>query len=121
MIAGVTMVTALLLVLLDAPAMAAETRYRAMTSATPACSHPDGDDVVVCGRRSADRYRAPLVVHDAGDPMYEGVPAERERLFARTDNCQEKSLFLVGCGSAGVKATVGAGGVHVAGERALAP
>jgi hypothetical protein len=115
------MVTALLLLLLDAPASAAVARYRILTSVTPACSHPDGDDVVVCGRRTADRYRAPLVVHDAGDPMYEGVPAERERLFARTDNCQEKSVFLVGCGSVGVKATAGAGGVHVAGERSLAP
>lgn len=115
------MVTALLLLLLDTSATAAVTQYRALTSATPACSHPDGDDVVVCGRRSADRYRAPLVVHDPGDPMYEGVPAERERLFAKTDNCQEKSAFLVGCGSVGVKATVGAGGIHVAGERSLAP
>lgn len=111
----------LLLAAPDAPAAWAITPYRTLTSATPACSHPDGADVVVCGRRTADRYRAPLIVHDAGDPRYEGVPAERERLFARTSNCQEKSLFLVGCGSFGVKATVGAGGVTVAGERPLAP
>lgn len=111
----------LLLAAPDTPAASAVTHYRTLTSAVPACSRPDGDDVVVCGRRTADRYRAPLVVHDPGDPRYEGVPAERERLFARTDNCQEKSLFLVGCGAVGVKATAGAGGVTVAGQRPLAP
>jgi len=117
------MAIALLLLLAapETPATAAVSQYRALTSASPVCSHPDGDDVVVCGRRTADRYRAPLVVHDPGNPMYEGVPAERERLFAKTDNCQEKSVFLVGCGSAGAKATVGANGVSVAGERQLAP
>ncbi|MDF0487610.1 hypothetical protein PX554_05670 [Sphingomonas sp. H39-1-10] len=110
-----------LLLLLAAPDDVAITTYHALTSATPACSRPAGDDVVVCGRRAADRYRVPLVIHDPGDPAYEGVPAERERLFARTDNCEEKSIFLVGCGSFGIKATVNASGTHVAGERALAP
>jgi hypothetical protein len=116
---------AVLLLLLAAPdaaaAQTAVTQYQALTSAAPVCSRPNGDDVVVCGRRAADRYRAPLIVHDPGDPMYEGVPAERERLFAKTTNCEEKSVFLTGCGSAGVAATVGADGAHVAGERALAP
>jgi len=110
-----------LLLLLAAPDDAAITVYQALTSARPACTHPNGDDVVVCGRRAADRYRAPLVVHDPGDPAHEGVPNERERLFARTDNCEEKSIFLIGCGSVGVKATVNGDGTHVAGERALAP
>jgi len=110
-----------LILLLAAPDDAAILAYQARTSAKPACSRPSGEDVVVCGRRAADRYRAPLVVHDPGDPAHEGAIAERERLFARTDNCEEKSIFLVGCGSFGVKATVNADGTHVAGERALAP
>ena len=95
--------------------------YREKTRATTRCIHGTGDDVVVCGRRNADRYRVPLIEHDAGDPKHQGVPAERERLLARTDNCEEKSLFLVGCGMAGVSMTVGAGGVNVRGERPIAP
>ncbi|RZF63386.1 hypothetical protein EWE75_16430 [Sphingomonas populi] len=110
-----------LLLLIAAPDDAAIMAYQALTSARPACSRPTGDDVVVCGRRAADRYRVPLIVHDPGDPAYEGVLAERERLFARTDNCEEKSIFLVGCGSFGLKATVNAAGTRIAGERALAP
>ena len=120
------MVIALLLLLAapDTPAGVPATaiaRYDSLTRAGPACTRPDGDDVVVCGRRAADRFRAPLIEHDPGDPMYEGVPAERERLFARTNNCQEKSLFLVGCGSGvGVTAST-ASGIHPSGERPLAP
>lgn len=95
--------------------------YREKTRVTIRCEGARGDEVVVCGRRNADRYRVPLIEPDAGDPKHEGVPAERERLLARTNNCQEKSAFLVGCGKVGVTASVGANGAKVGGVRPIAP
>jgi hypothetical protein len=95
-------------------------RYREQTVAGPHCAVARSNtDITVCGRRNADRYRVPLVTHDAGDPKNQDVPGERERLLARTSNCEEKSIFLVGCGSVGV--SVGTKGVLLGGERPLAP
>jgi hypothetical protein len=75
----------------------------------------NSSDVTVCGLRTADRFRVPFVLPDAGNPLHEPVAKERQRYLARTDNCREKSLFLVGCGSFGLSATVGGGkqGVRV--------
>ncbi|CAN5431076.1 hypothetical protein BH10PSE15_BH10PSE15_07960 [soil metagenome] len=115
------MVSLLLLLAMSDPAAAALARYKTLTRARPVCTRPSGADILVCGRRAADRYRVPLVVHDPGDPMHEGVRAERERLFARTSNCAEKSIFLVGCGAVGVTGRVNATGTHLAGQRGLAP
>jgi len=94
-------------------------RYREATRATIDC-HGKSDDIVVCGRREADRYRAPLTVIDPDDPKNETVAAERERLLAKTNNCQEKSTFLVGCGAAGVSVSTRSG-VSLMGERPIAP
>ena len=95
-------------------------RYRKETAAGPHCEGAaTTGDIIVCGRRRADRYRLPLIEYDAGDPRAEAVPAERERLLARTTNCEEKSIFLVGCGMTGV--SVGTGGVRLGGERPIAP
>jgi hypothetical protein len=91
----------------EAPAV---DRYRTLTAAEIGCVRdPGSTDITVCGLRNADRYRAPLVVHDAGNPMWEPVAAERERYLARSSNCREKSSFLVGCGFAGVSVTTGGG------------
>ncbi len=95
-------------------------RYRNATRATIECHDNRPDDIVICGRREADRYRAPLTVIDPNDPRNEAVPAERERLLARTNNCQEKSTFLVGCGAAGVSVSTRSG-VSLIGERPIAP
>ena len=114
------MIAAALLILLQAAPEDAMSRYRAKTVAGPRCAAAtDPGEVMVCGRRDADRYRVPLIERDPADPKNEGVPAERERMLARTDNCEEKSIFLIGCGKAGV--SVGTGGFHLAGERPLAP
>lgn len=99
---------------------AAMERYRAATRATIECRTGRPDDIVVCGRREADRFRAPLTIIDPDDPRNEGVPAERERLLAKTNNCQEKSTFLVGCGKAGVSVSTRTG-VSLIGERPIAP
>jgi hypothetical protein len=95
-------------------------RYRQTTAAGPRCEAAAGtDDIIVCGRRRADRYRLPLIEYDAGDPHDEAVPVEHERLLARANNCDEKSIFLVECGMTGV--SVGTGGVRLGGERPIAP
>jgi hypothetical protein len=95
-------------------------RYRQRTAAGPYCEAASrADDIIVCGRRRADRYRLLLIEYDAGDPRDEAVPVERERLLARMNNCDEKSIFLVECGMMGV--SVGTGGVRLGGERPIAP
>jgi hypothetical protein len=113
---------ALLLMMMAQPddVDAAVAHYRAVTAAAPQCHiNLNTTDITVCGRRAADRYRLPLIEHTAGDPKYQGAPLERERLLARTSNCQEKTIFLVGCGKVGM--SVGTGGVALGGERPLAP
>ena len=112
-----------MLILLLAQAVsvdAALARYHDETRVSVSCSTPASGEIVVCGRRNADRYRAPLIEYDAGDPRHEGVPAERERLLARTNACQDHSLFLVGCGVAGVSVSTN-GGFGLMGERPIAP
>ncbi|MES2043499.1 MAG: hypothetical protein V4475_06460 [Pseudomonadota bacterium] len=94
---------------------------RAATRASPQCAAPaDAHEVTVCGRRHADRYRVPLIEVDRDNPANEGVPAERERLLARTSNCREHNLFQVGCGMAGVTLST-RHGIVPGGERPLAP
>ena len=108
----------------SASAETAVAHYRAITSVGPHCATAaSSTDITVCARRNADRYRLPLIEPSSGDPKIQDVPGERERLFARTSNCQEKSLFLIGCGSVGVgvKAGFGPGGVSGARLRPLAP
>ena len=108
----------------SADAQTALVHYRAVTAVGPHCnSAANGADITVCARRNADRYRLPLIEQTAGNPKIQDVSAERERLFARTSNCQEKSLFLIGCGKVGVGATAGfgPGGVYGARLRPLAP
>jgi hypothetical protein len=105
----------LLLMLVDVPDMGLAA-YHDLTHAGPRCTQPSGDEVTVCGRRTADRYRVPLIERD---PEKDVVPLERERLLARTNNCQEKRLFLTGCGMAGVTVST-ARGIY-GGERSVAP
>ena len=95
-------------------------RYRDQTRAAVECRTGKRDDIVICDRRAADQFRLPLIEFDPNDPKNEGVPIERERLLARTNNCQEKSTFLVGCGKAGIGWS-SLSGVSGLGERPLAP
>jgi len=81
---------------------------------------PDKTDITVCGRRRADRFRVPFVVHDAGDPKHEAVRVERDRLLNRTNPVQEHSPFLVGGGMSGVTMSTRRG-LTGATDRPLAP
>jgi hypothetical protein len=81
---------------------------------------PDRTDITVCGRRRADRFRVPFVVHDPGDPKHQSVRVERDRLLNRTNPVQNLSPFLVGGGMAG--ATISSSrGLTGATDRPLAP
>ncbi|GAA0677114.1 hypothetical protein FHT00_002536 [Sphingomonas insulae] len=82
--------------------------------------NPNATDITVCGRRQADRFRVPFIVHDAGDPRHEAVAVERDRLLHRTNPVSDLSPFLVGGGMAGVTVSsrTGVGGIA---DRKLAP
>jgi hypothetical protein len=100
----------LTLVLFSAPVAAesltAETAlmtYTERMATRPNCKRARAaNEIIVCGRRDADKYRVPLIVYDAGDPRAEGLWGERARLQNQTTPCQDNSVFLVGCGSVGV-------------------
>ena len=95
-------------------------RYRDRTRATVSCANGQGDDILICSRRQADQWRVPLIQIDPNDPKNQSVATERDRLLARTNNCTEKSTFLVGCGMAGVSVSTRSG-VSLIGERPIAP
>lgn len=94
--------------------------YQDQVRATVECRAARPDDIVICDRRQADRYRVPLNAIDRDDPRNEGVPAERARLIERPNNCQELSTFLVGCGKVGAGVSTQSG-VVLGGERPIAP
>lgn len=113
----------LLLLLAPEPSAAAMIAAARAAIAGPRCSdYGQSTDITVCGRRRADRYRVPFVVHDPGDSHYEAVAAERTRLLHRTSPLQDLSPFLVGGGMAGDQTTIGGDGrVRTEGLRRLAP
>ncbi|THD37891.1 MAG: hypothetical protein E7773_02625 [Sphingomonas sp.] len=100
---------------------AAMARYREQTRATIECQSAKPDDIVICSRRATDRFRLPLIEFDPYDRKNEPVAVERDRLLARTNNCEEMSTFLVGCGKAGVGFSTRGGGLRGLGERPIAP
>ena len=101
------MLVLLLVMAQDATAMVAKAHA---LLAPPRCSPMQTTDVTVCGRRSADRYRVPFIVHEPGDPRYRRVSEERAALLHRTTPLEDKSIFLVGGGMVGGGVTVGGGG-----------
>lgn len=83
---------------------------RSLTAAERACEiSRTSTDITVCGRRDADRFRVPFITHDGGDPRYESVAAERERLLHRTNPVEDLSPFLVGGGMTGVTVSSSSG------------
>ena len=93
--------TALILVALAAPAGAADPMdaYLDKTSAQPRCKAAAGSDIIVCGRREADKYRVPFLIPTPGDPKTRGVHEERAKLIAQATPCESHGPYLVGCGA----------------------
>ncbi len=102
------MLAVLLSMLIEDPLMT--TAKARMAAEQPCIQSADATDITVCGRRRADRFRVPLVVHDPGDPAYESVRDERTRLLHRTSPLDDLGPFQVGGGMAGVSVTVGGEG-----------
>ena len=113
---------ALVLGVLAAPAGAADPldAYLQKTSVVPRCKAATGDEIMVCGRRDADRYRVPFIMPTPGDPRIVDVPAERARLVATETPCQQQGAHLIGCGMVGMKVStkIGSGKIEY---RPLAP
>ncbi|MDB5699975.1 MAG: hypothetical protein JWL66_174 [Sphingomonadales bacterium] len=77
--------------------------YRAFTTVEPHCAKPaNGNEIVVCGNRRADRWRVPFVGYDAGDPNGEGVSHERNRLASEPPLHCGIGAVLKNCGMVGV-------------------
>jgi hypothetical protein len=88
-------------------------RHDALTRvAVHRCSKPaDSHEIIVCGRRAADRYRLPLIVaYEAGDPKGESFWGERQRIQHQMTPLQEHGPFLLGGGSVGIGVTVSSSG-----------
>ncbi len=88
--------------------------YHQRTAVEPRCRQAAGDEIIVCGRRKADKYRLPLIEYDPGDPRAETLMGERERLQNKTTPCQQRGPYLVGCGMVGVtiSTTIGRDGIR---------
>lgn len=95
-------------------------RSRDMIAGERCVADANRTDITVCGRRRADRFRVPFIVHDAGDPRYEAVGVERDRLLHRTNPVEELSPFKVGGGMTGVTMS-SRNGLTGATDRPLAP
>ena len=120
-------ITLVLLSVMALPAAAEQSpllaRYEALTAVSPRCSAPQpGREILVCGRRRADRWRVPYLLKEAGDPSIQDVWDERNALLPTRTPCQDHSIFLVGCGKGvGFSATLGLGpGVNPVRVRPLA-
>ena len=115
-----SIMTIAILTMFAAPGVAQERdalgKYLAMTRVEPRCSAPRaGNEIIVCGRRRADRWRVPFILKEPGDPGIQNVSAERNGLIATTTPCQDNSVFLVGCGKVGIgiSTVIGGGGVEL--------
>ena len=114
---------ALITLAIAAPAAATEPMdlYLEQTSVEPRCRAAKADEIMVCGRRDADRYRVPFVpAPTPGDPKARGVHEERSRLTATEVPCQQRGPYLIGCGMVGFKLStrIGSGEIEY---RPLAP
>lgn len=111
---------ALLLAIAPEDSVALLAKSRAMIVGERCTPNANTTDVTVCGRRRADRFRVPFVVHDAGDPKHEAVRIERDRLLNRTNPVKDLSPFLVHGGMTGVTMS-SKSGLTGATDRKLAP
>jgi len=114
---------AVLFIALSAPAAAEDdllASYVEKTSAEPRCKAATGSEIVVCGRRDADRYRVPFVMPTPGDPKRLGVHEERALWTYAPTPCEQQGPYLVGCGMVGVTVStkIGSGKIEY---RPLAP
>ena len=106
----------LLVLLADDDALIAAARERTRAEVPCATTHRS-DEILVCGRREADRYRVSFVTSDVRD----SVPTERSRLLEPKANpCGRVGASFMGCGFVGVSMSTNGQAVRVK-PRELAP
>ena len=94
--------------------------YHQKTRARVECNR-DADEIVVCARREADDYRAPLVIPNTGERDNLGAFEARQALLRQPNACETKiGNTPYGCGFAGVTMTTNASGTRIV-ERERAP
>lgn len=112
----------ILLLAQDAGVEAALREYHEKIRADVPCSRTaDENEIVVCARRDADRYRVPLVTNSAGRED----AGERMKTLLSPDAAGKvacgKGAFTSQCGAVSIGVTMGGeGGARVV-ERPLAP
>jgi hypothetical protein len=84
---------------------------RELTRADARCTAAtDPQEIIVCGRRDADRYRVTFIAPSPRD----SVPAERARLLEpKVSACGRVGQFFADCGFVGMSMTTGAAGTRV--------
>ncbi len=75
---------------------------QAKLSVVTRCRAPSGNEITVCGRRAADKWRVPYIGYDVGDPRSETVTGERNRLASEPPVRCGSGAQLRNCGSVGV-------------------
>jgi hypothetical protein len=88
--------------------------YREKTSVIVRCARPAGEQIVVCGRRAADKWRVPFLGFAPGDPAGDSVSTERNRLVAAAKLPCGQGAIIANCGpgvGVSTKMAFGAGGV----------
>ena len=97
--------------------------YLAMTQVEPHCSKPRASsEIIVCGRRRADRWRVPYLLKEAGDPSIQNVSAERNGLASEPrPSCGTSAFFATAdCGKVGLSVSTAIGGGSAVKLRPLA-
>ncbi|UIJ45402.1 hypothetical protein LZK98_00075 [Sphingomonas cannabina] len=106
----------LLMLLADDDALIAAARERTRAEVPCTTTHRS-DEILVCGRREADRYRVSFVTTGIRD----SVPTERSRLLEPKANpCGRVGASFAGCGFVGVTASTNGQSTQVK-PRELAP
>ncbi|KQO07059.1 hypothetical protein [Sphingomonas sp. Leaf242] len=117
------MLAMLLSLLIEDPLIA--TAKARMAAEKPCIQSADETDITVCGMRHADRFRVPLATRIV--ERRDMVTEQRSALVHARTPMEDMGPFLVGGGSAGVRATVGfgpgegSGDVKAGGLRPTAP
>jgi hypothetical protein len=73
--------------------------YSEKTSVVIRCTSPAGDQIVVCGRRAADKWRVPFIGYAPGDPSGDTVSTERNRLVKAPKLPCGQGAIIANCGS----------------------